>query len=110
MVCMPQSVAPLGPFWPRSNDTKRGQGGKPPALKARWVPNHKWTHLSQFWPPISTLPKIPQTTPGPKLAKNHVLTIFNPWPLAATRGHQLNSSKLSSPFRGKTLLHQCTLY
>ncbi|MBW0526289.1 hypothetical protein O181_066004 [Austropuccinia psidii MF-1] len=50
-----------------------------------------------FWPPISSVPKMAIRTPGPKLA------IFNPWPLATTRGHQLKLSKLSPPLRGKTL-------
>ncbi|MBW0538453.1 hypothetical protein O181_078168 [Austropuccinia psidii MF-1] len=34
----PWSVEPLGPFWPKSHESKRGQGGNPPAPKARWVP------------------------------------------------------------------------
>ncbi|MBW0500874.1 hypothetical protein O181_040589 [Austropuccinia psidii MF-1] len=50
------------------------QGGQPPTLKTRWVPNHKWTHLSHFWP---------------KLA------ISNPWPLETTRGHHLKLRKPS---------------
>ncbi|MBW0474594.1 hypothetical protein O181_014309 [Austropuccinia psidii MF-1] len=49
-----------------------------PTPKARWVPNHKWAHLSQFGPPISTIPKMAKRTPGPKLAT------FNPWPLETT--------------------------
>ncbi|MBW0541813.1 hypothetical protein O181_081528 [Austropuccinia psidii MF-1] len=40
----------LGPLWPKYNAAKRGQGGSSSAPKARWVPNHKWAHLSQFWP------------------------------------------------------------
>ncbi|MBW0549947.1 hypothetical protein O181_089662 [Austropuccinia psidii MF-1] len=48
-------------------------------------------------------------TPAPKLAKTHVLAIFNPWPLAITSGHQLKLSKFTPSFRGKTSLHQCTL-
>ncbi|MBW0526892.1 hypothetical protein O181_066607 [Austropuccinia psidii MF-1] len=41
-----QSIGPLGPFWPKSNEAKRGQGGQLPTFKARWDPNHKWAHLS----------------------------------------------------------------
>ncbi|MBW0562779.1 hypothetical protein O181_102494 [Austropuccinia psidii MF-1] len=48
----------MGPFWPKSNEAKRGQGGQPPALKARWVSSHKWAHLSQFCSPISSVPKM----------------------------------------------------
>ncbi|MBW0511818.1 hypothetical protein O181_051533 [Austropuccinia psidii MF-1] len=44
----------------------------------------KEAHLSQFWPPISSFPKMTKRTLGPKLAKNHILAIFNPWPLATT--------------------------
>ncbi|MBW0465789.1 hypothetical protein O181_005504 [Austropuccinia psidii MF-1] len=40
-------------------------------------------------PPILTFPEMSKRTSGPKLA------IFNPWPLEATRGHQLKSSKPS---------------
>ncbi|MBW0491190.1 hypothetical protein O181_030905 [Austropuccinia psidii MF-1] len=61
-----QSIGPLGPFWLNSNEAKRGQGGDLPAPKARW------THLSQVWPPISTIPKMAKRTPGPKFASgNH---------------------------------------
>ncbi|MBW0466055.1 hypothetical protein O181_005770 [Austropuccinia psidii MF-1] len=56
-------MGPLGPFWPKSNEAKRGQGGSAPAPKARWVPNHKWAHLSQFWCLISSIPKW---TKGPQ--------------------------------------------
>ncbi|MBW0548440.1 hypothetical protein O181_088155 [Austropuccinia psidii MF-1] len=46
--------------------------------KSKGVPNHKWAHLSQYWPPISSVPKMVKRTPGPKLAKNHSLAIFHP--------------------------------
>ncbi|MBW0509256.1 hypothetical protein O181_048971 [Austropuccinia psidii MF-1] len=71
-------MGPLGPCWPKSNECK---GGQPPTLKARWA------HLNRFWPPISTFPEMTKRTSGPKLA------IFNPWPLATTRGHQLKFRK-----------------
>ncbi|MBW0542376.1 hypothetical protein O181_082091 [Austropuccinia psidii MF-1] len=75
MGCNTRAVGPLGPFWPKFNGAK---GGQPPAHKAGWVPNHKWAHLSRFWPPISSVPKMAKRPSGPKLA------IFNPWPLATT--------------------------
>ncbi|MBW0462133.1 hypothetical protein O181_001848 [Austropuccinia psidii MF-1] len=73
----------LRPSSPKSNKAKRGKGGSPPAAKVRWVPHHKWAHLSQFWPLILSIPKWQKRTPGPKLDKNHTLATFNPWPLAS---------------------------
>ncbi|MBW0585382.1 hypothetical protein O181_125097 [Austropuccinia psidii MF-1] len=84
-----QSMGPLGPFWLNSNEAKRGQGSDLPPPKARWA------HLSQFWPPISTIPKMDKRTPGPKFASGN---------------HQLKSRKISPQFRGRPLLHQCTPY
>ncbi|MBW0514312.1 hypothetical protein O181_054027 [Austropuccinia psidii MF-1] len=37
----------LRPFFPNSNESKRGQGGSPLSPKARWVPNHKWAQIGQ---------------------------------------------------------------
>ncbi|MBW0552867.1 hypothetical protein O181_092582 [Austropuccinia psidii MF-1] len=62
-------MGPLGPFWPKSNEDKRGLGGSPPAPKARWVPKHKCAHLSQFWPqtqPSQRWPKGPQDPNWPR--------------------------------------------
>ncbi|MBW0478429.1 hypothetical protein O181_018144 [Austropuccinia psidii MF-1] len=59
---------PVGPFWPKSNEAKRGQGGNPLALKARWVPNHMWAHLSPFWP------KMAKRNPGPQIGHNQPWT------------------------------------
>ncbi|MBW0470519.1 hypothetical protein O181_010234 [Austropuccinia psidii MF-1] len=61
-------MGPLHPFWPKSNEARRGQGSQPPTFNARWVPNHKWAHLSQIWPPIPPVPQMAKRTPGPKLA------------------------------------------
>ncbi|MBW0496086.1 hypothetical protein O181_035801 [Austropuccinia psidii MF-1] len=86
----PQSLEPLGPFSPKSNEAKRGQGGHPPALKARWAPNHKWASLGQFRPPISTIPKMAKRTPEPKLAT------FNPCqrpPAQVQKNFPLNSGE-----------------
>ncbi|MBW0516306.1 hypothetical protein O181_056021 [Austropuccinia psidii MF-1] len=52
----------LGPFWPKSNEAKRGQGGSPLAPKA------KWEHLSLFWPQIPRIPKWPKGPQDPQLA------------------------------------------
>ncbi|MBW0471378.1 hypothetical protein O181_011093 [Austropuccinia psidii MF-1] len=84
----PWSVEPMGPFWPNSNESKRGQGGNPPAPKVRWVPNHKLAHLSQFWPPISTFPKMAKRTPR---------TTF--WPLSTPGLWQPPEATSSSPAR-----------
>ncbi|MBW0461906.1 hypothetical protein O181_001621 [Austropuccinia psidii MF-1] len=53
----------LGPLWPNSNEAKRGQGNSPEAPNFRSVPNHKWAHLSLFWP------KIPKLAQGPKASR-----------------------------------------
>ncbi|MBW0560861.1 hypothetical protein O181_100576 [Austropuccinia psidii MF-1] len=97
-------MGPLGPVWAKSNEAKKVQAGQPPTLKARWA------HLHQFRHPISPVPQIAKRTPGPKLAKNHFLAIFDPWPLAITRGHQIEIRNVSSSFKGQTSLHQCTPY
>ncbi|MBW0509057.1 hypothetical protein O181_048772 [Austropuccinia psidii MF-1] len=48
----------LGPFWPKSNVAKRGQGVNPLAPKARWVPSHKWAYLSPFFAKRALGPKL----------------------------------------------------
>ncbi|MBW0481463.1 hypothetical protein O181_021178 [Austropuccinia psidii MF-1] len=97
-------MGPLGPFWPKFNETKGGQGDNTQA------PKSKWAHMCTFWPLISSIPKWPERTPGPKLAKNHILETFNEWALVTTRGHQLRSRKASPQLKGRPLLHQCILY
>ncbi|MBW0464446.1 hypothetical protein O181_004161 [Austropuccinia psidii MF-1] len=47
-------MGPLAPFWPKSKESRRGQGGSPPAPEARWV------HLSQFWPQSQQSQKWPK--------------------------------------------------
>ncbi|MBW0528071.1 hypothetical protein O181_067786 [Austropuccinia psidii MF-1] len=59
-------MGPLRTSWPKSNEAKRGQGGCPPASKARWVPNHKWANLSLFWPQSEQSQNC-QKNPGPKI-------------------------------------------
>ncbi|MBW0506808.1 hypothetical protein O181_046523 [Austropuccinia psidii MF-1] len=68
----PWSMGPLGPFWPNSNEAKRGQGGSSSAHNARLVPNYKCAHLSQFWPQNPTNSKWPKPSQDPKLGHNSV--------------------------------------
>ncbi|MBW0565318.1 hypothetical protein O181_105033 [Austropuccinia psidii MF-1] len=53
----------LGPFWPNSNEAKRGQGGRPTA------PNSRWASLSLFWSYIQEVPKWPKDLTNPDLAQ-----------------------------------------
>ncbi|MBW0491817.1 hypothetical protein O181_031532 [Austropuccinia psidii MF-1] len=57
---------PLGTFWPKSNEAKRGQGDSPLNPKARWVSSHKRDHLGPFWP------KMAKRTPGPQIGHNQL--------------------------------------
>ncbi|MBW0525142.1 hypothetical protein O181_064857 [Austropuccinia psidii MF-1] len=81
-------MGPLGPFWPNSNEAKRGQGGSSAAPKARCGP--------------------PEPVDDPKWPKNHLRTqtghtsVHGLWkPSEATRSAP---SKDSPPFQGKTSL------
>ncbi|MBW0557273.1 hypothetical protein O181_096988 [Austropuccinia psidii MF-1] len=49
----------MGPFWPKSNEAKRGQGG------SSLAPNARWAHLSQFFPQNPT-------NSGPQIGHNSV--------------------------------------
>ncbi|MBW0567896.1 hypothetical protein O181_107611 [Austropuccinia psidii MF-1] len=75
-------MGPFGPFLPKPNGAKRGKGGNPPSPKA------KWAHLSQFWPPISTIQKMDKSTPG---------TTF--WPLSAPGLWKPPEATISGPER-----------
>ncbi|MBW0468991.1 hypothetical protein O181_008706 [Austropuccinia psidii MF-1] len=88
----------------------RPKGGSPLAPKARWVPNHNWTHLSPFWPQIPSNPKWPTRPSGPILAKNHHGPLFCPWPLVTTRGHQISSEILPLNSRRICPIPPCILY
>ncbi|MBW0467820.1 hypothetical protein O181_007535 [Austropuccinia psidii MF-1] len=59
----------FGPFWPNSNEVKRVQRGSPEPSNARWVPNHKWAHLSLFCAELSEDAK-PQIGPRTHGANN----------------------------------------
>ncbi|MBW0494843.1 hypothetical protein O181_034558 [Austropuccinia psidii MF-1] len=94
MVHSPQSICQLGPFWPNPMRPKGAKGGKNIFPKARWVPNHNWTHLSQFWPPITWTQFWPKNLLDTQLATKPVGPSFGhgpPWtifPAMASGNHQ----------------------
>ncbi|MBW0460823.1 hypothetical protein O181_000538 [Austropuccinia psidii MF-1] len=53
---------------------KGGQGGIPLSHKARWVPNHKWAHLS---PILAPNPKVAKRTSGPQIDHNQPMASGN---------------------------------
>ncbi|MBW0563363.1 hypothetical protein O181_103078 [Austropuccinia psidii MF-1] len=57
-------MGPLGPFWPKLDETKRGQRG---SLSA---------HLSHFWPHNPTSPEIAKTTSGPQIGQEPQVAAF----------------------------------
>ncbi|MBW0586511.1 hypothetical protein O181_126226 [Austropuccinia psidii MF-1] len=46
----------------------RPKGGNHLVPKARWVPNHNWDHLSQFWPSNPWTPNLAINPSGPKFS------------------------------------------
>ncbi|MBW0587960.1 hypothetical protein O181_127675 [Austropuccinia psidii MF-1] len=97
MACGPRSVGQLGPFWP---NPMRPKGGNHLAPKARWVPNHNWTHLSQNWSSIPWTQNWPKDLLDTTLAINPVGPIFGhgpPWTNISAMGsgsHQISSVSL----------------
>ncbi|MBW0537000.1 hypothetical protein O181_076715, partial [Austropuccinia psidii MF-1] len=76
---------------------KGAKGGSHLAPKARWVPNHNWTHRIQKLVTNPLDPKLAKDLLDTNLAINLVGPIFGhgpPWPLATTRGHQISSVSL----------------
>ncbi|MBW0489480.1 hypothetical protein O181_029195 [Austropuccinia psidii MF-1] len=71
---------------------KGAKGGSPLAPKARWVPNHNWAHLSQFWPSIPWTPKLAKNPSGPKFGQGSPWTIFQSM---ASGNHQRPPDQLS---------------
>ncbi|MBW0590958.1 hypothetical protein O181_130673 [Austropuccinia psidii MF-1] len=86
-------MGPLGPFWPKSNEAKRIQ---PSALKARWVPNHRWAHLSQPLAPNLNSAKNGQKDPRTQIGQEPKSGHSQP---LASGSHQLKSSNISPPCR-----------
>ncbi|MBW0565065.1 hypothetical protein O181_104780 [Austropuccinia psidii MF-1] len=85
-----QSIGQLGPFWPTP---MRRKGGNHLAPKARWVLNHNWADLSQFWPPIPCTQFWPKNHLDTKMAIEAIGPIFGhgpPWTILpdATRPAQ----------------------
>ncbi|MBW0486668.1 hypothetical protein O181_026383 [Austropuccinia psidii MF-1] len=85
-------MGPLDPFWPKGS---KGEVHQPP--------NHKWAHLSQFWPKNPTNPELSKTTLGPKIGpepQNGHNSVHGLWkPPEAT----ISASIKDSPqFQGKT--------
>ncbi|MBW0543589.1 hypothetical protein O181_083304 [Austropuccinia psidii MF-1] len=74
----PRSVGQLGPFWPNPMRRKGAKGGSHLAPKARWVPNHTWTHLSQNGPSIPWT-QNGQRPSGHQFGHKSRRTHFWPW-------------------------------
>ncbi|MBW0528917.1 hypothetical protein O181_068632 [Austropuccinia psidii MF-1] len=92
-----RSTGHLGPFWP---NPMRPKG------PARWVPNHNWAHLSQFWPPSSWTQKMTKKLMDTILAINPVGPNFGhgpPWTNSsamASGNHQISPACLSPQLQG----------
>ncbi|MBW0543542.1 hypothetical protein O181_083257 [Austropuccinia psidii MF-1] len=79
----------------------RPKGGNHLTPKARWVPNHNWTHLSQSWPSIPWTKIWPKNPLDTKMAIEPIGPIFGhgpPWtiiPAMASGNHQRPPDQLS---------------
>ncbi|MBW0514354.1 hypothetical protein O181_054069 [Austropuccinia psidii MF-1] len=71
--------------------------GSSSAPKARWVPNHKWAHLSQFWRQQPTNPEMAKNTLRPRIGHNSAHGLWQP-PEATSSA----PSKGSHQVQGKT--------
>ncbi|MBW0481114.1 hypothetical protein O181_020829 [Austropuccinia psidii MF-1] len=84
---------------------KGAKGGSPLSLKARWVPNHNWAHLSHFWPQNGR--KDPQDPFWPRPTMGHFQTM-------SSCNHQRPPEQLSSilalKLRGIPPISPCTPY
>ncbi|MBW0539043.1 hypothetical protein O181_078758 [Austropuccinia psidii MF-1] len=69
---------------------KGAKGGFPLAHKARWAPNHNWTHLSPILATITMTPKMAINHKRPQIGQGPQWTTFKP--PEATRSAQLNPS------------------
>ncbi|MBW0505063.1 hypothetical protein O181_044778 [Austropuccinia psidii MF-1] len=102
----PWSVEPLGPFWPKSNEAKRNQEGNSSAPKARWVPNHNWAHLSQFWHQNPTNPEIAKTTLGPETGQRKVAKIQH----IASGNHQRPPTQIQAKIPSHSRIQEWCIY
>ncbi|MBW0513763.1 hypothetical protein O181_053478, partial [Austropuccinia psidii MF-1] len=59
---------------------KGAKGEENLAPKARWVQNHNWDHLSQFWPSIPWTLNLAINPSGPKFGHRPSGTTFQPLP------------------------------
>ncbi|MBW0525310.1 hypothetical protein O181_065025 [Austropuccinia psidii MF-1] len=72
---------------------KGGKGGSPLAIKARWVPNHNWAHLSPILPTIIMTPKMAINHHRPQIGQGPPWTTFH---LMASGNHQRPPDQLGS--------------
>ncbi|MBW0538293.1 hypothetical protein O181_078008 [Austropuccinia psidii MF-1] len=85
-----QSTGQSGPFWPNPMRIKGAKGGSPLALKARWVPNHNWAHLSPILATITITPRMAINHPRPQFGLAPPRTHFQP---IASGSHQISSAQ-----------------
>ncbi|MBW0522616.1 hypothetical protein O181_062331 [Austropuccinia psidii MF-1] len=98
---------------------KEAKGGNSLAPKSRWVSNHNWTHLSQFWPPIPWTQIWPRNPLDNNLAINPIGPIFGHGPRwtifpAMASGNQQRApnhfSKHSPQLKGNSSIPPCIPY
>ncbi|MBW0506495.1 hypothetical protein O181_046210 [Austropuccinia psidii MF-1] len=87
----PQSVGKLRPFWPNSNEAKRGQVGVVQQLQSKGAPK------PQVGPPEPVV--------NPKLAINQSMASGN-----NQRPPDQLQARIPLQFRGRVTLLQCTMY
>ncbi|MBW0494253.1 hypothetical protein O181_033968 [Austropuccinia psidii MF-1] len=83
----------------------RPKGGFPLALKARWVPNHNWAHLSPILATFTMTPRMAMNHHRPQIGQGPPWTTFQPM---ASGNHQRTPDQLI--LRGIPHIPPCTLY
>ncbi|MBW0547661.1 hypothetical protein O181_087376 [Austropuccinia psidii MF-1] len=58
-------MRPLGPFWPKYNETKKGPRGQSTISQGQVGPKPQVGHLSQFWPQSQQSQKWPKGPQDP---------------------------------------------
>ncbi|MBW0537087.1 hypothetical protein O181_076802 [Austropuccinia psidii MF-1] len=90
---------------------KGAKGGRPLALKARWVPNPNWAHLSPILATITRTPKMAINHHRPQIGQGPPWTTFQPM---VSGNHQRHPDQLRSilPLNLRRILHipPCTPY